>query len=142
MFRVTGYNEQAAKDICYHCGSPTAKKSYNYFRRMLYESAEKVWSVVWWDKDDKPVAFYFASRCRSHVRLIEIAVREEYHKQGVGKKVLLDLLLAMKRAGLYKLTFRTPIVEEAQKFWLHMGAKIVDVKGDDYEMTLTIKQDN
>lgn len=51
-----GYNDEAVKDICYNCGSPVAKRSYNYFRR------------------------------------------------------------------------------------LHLGARIVDVKGADYEMELTIKQ--
>lgn len=59
-----------------------------------------------------------------------------YHKQGdAGAEE------RMKQAGLYKLTFRTPIVEEAQGFWLHIGARIIDVKGEDYEMELTIKQE-
>lgn len=138
MWNITGYNDKAVKDICYNCGSPVAKQSYNYFRRMHYVTGGKVWSKVW-SKGDAPVAFYYASKCRDHVRLIEIAVREEYHRQGIGKMVLLDLLSAMKQVGLYKLTFRTPIVEEAQIFWLHMGARIVDVKGEDYEMEITIK---
>lgn len=141
MYRVTGYDDKAVKDICYHCGSKVAKKSYNYFRRIDYVTGSKVWSKVW-SKGDTPIAFYYASRCRDHVRLIEIAVREEYHKRGIGRMVLLDLLSHMKQAGLYKLTFRTPIVEEAQGFWLHIGARIMDVKGEDYEMELTIKQDN
>ena len=140
MYQITGYTDKAVKEICYRCGSTVAKHSYNYFRRMHYVTGGKVWSKVW-SKGDTPVAFYYASRCRDHVRLIEIAVVEEFHKQGIGKMVLFDLLSSMKAAGLYKLTFRTPIVEEAQKFWLHMGARIVDVKGADYEMELTIKQD-
>lgn len=138
MYRVTGYDEKAVKEICYNCGSPVAKRSYNYFRRLHYVTGGKVWSKVW-SKGETPIAFYYASRCRDHVRLIEIAVREDYHKRGIGKMVLFDLLSAMKHAGLYKLTFRTPIVEEAPNFWLHVGARIVDVKGEDYEMELTIK---
>lgn len=140
MYQVSGYNDRAVKDICYNCGSKVAKKSYNYFRRIDYVTGSKVWSKVW-SKGETPVAFYYASRCRDHIRLIEIAVRSEYQGQGMGKFVLLDLLSAMKRSGLYKLTFRTPIVEEAAKFWLHVGARIMDIKGDDYEMELTIKQD-
>lgn len=140
MYTITGYNDNAVKYICYNCGSKVAKQSYNYFRRMHYVTGGKVWSKVW-SKGDTPVAFYYASRCRDHVRLIEIAVREDCHKLGIGKMVLLDLLSRMKRAGLYKLTFRTPIVEEAQNFWLHVGARIMDVKGQDYEMELTIKQE-
>lgn len=140
MYQVSGYDDKAVKDICYNCGSKVAKQSYNYFRRMHFVTGGKVWSKVW-SKGDTPVAFYYASRCRDHVRLIEIAVREDYHKRGIGKFVLLDLLSRMKQAGLYKLTFRTPIVEEAQGFWLHIGARIMDVKGEDYEMELTIKQE-
>lgn len=139
-FIVSGYDDKAVKDICYNCGSKVAKQSYNYFRRMHFVTGGKVWSKVW-SKGETPVAFYYASRCRDHVRLIEIAVREDYHKRGIGKFALLDLLSRMKQAGLYKLTFRTPIVEEAQGFWLHVGARIMDVKGDDYEMELTIKQE-
>ncbi len=141
MCEITGYNDRAVKDICYNCGSPVAKRSYNYFRRMHFVTGGKVWSKVW-SKGETPVAFYYASRCRDHVRLIEIAVRKEYQGRGLGREVLLDLLSAMKRAGLYKLTFRTSALEEAQNFWLHIGARIVDVKGEDYEMELNIKQDN
>lgn len=140
MYQVSGYDDKAVKYICYNCGSKVAKQSYNYFRRMHFVTGGKVWSKVW-SKGETPVAFYYASRCRDHVRLIEIAVREDYHKRGIGKFVLLDLLSRMKQAGLYKLTFRTPIVEEAQGFWLHVGARIMDVKGEDYEMELTIKQE-
>ncbi len=144
---MSNYEDRAVKEICYNCGSPIAKQSYNYFRRIHYVTGGKVWSKVWSKVSEQgvgaePVAFYYASRCRDHVRLIEIAVREEYHKRGIGRMVLYDLLSRMKQAGLSKLTFRTPIAEEAQNFWLHLGARIMDVKGDDYEMELTIKIDN
>lgn len=138
MFTVTGYDDKAVKDICHNCGSKVAKQSYNYFRRIAYVTGGKVWSKVW-SKGDTPVAFYYASKCRDHVRLIEIAVRSECKGNGIGKMALLDLLSSMKKAGLYKLTFRTPMNEDAQGFWFHVGARIVDVKGSDYEMELTIK---
>lgn len=127
------YDDKTVNSICYNSGSPVTKQTYAFFRRMLYISGDKVWSEM---LDDK--GFYFATRGREHVRLIEIAVREEYQKQGVGKEVLFRLLSRMKAAGLYKLTFRTPIVEEAANFWLHVGARIVGLKGDDYEMEITI----
>lgn len=139
MYTITPYTDKAVKEICNNCGSPVAKQSYNYFRRMHYVNGGKVLSKVW-SKGDTPVAFYYASKCRDHVRLIEIAVRNEFKRQGLGKTVLYELLAQMKANGLYKLTFRTPIAEDAQNFWLHMGARIVDVKGSDYEMELTIKQ--
>lgn len=138
MYRITQYQDKAVKEICYGCDSPVSKQSYNYFRRMHFVTGGKVWSKVW-SKGDEPIAFYYASKCRDHVRLIEIAVRSEYKGQGIGKMLLYDLLSQMKQHGLNKLTFRTPMAESAQGFWLHMGAKIVDVKGADYEMEITIK---
>ena len=135
---TSDYNDAAVKDICYNCGSPVAKQSYNYFRRLAFVTGGKVWGKVWGD-GDTPVAFYYANRCRDHVRLIEIAVRSEYKGKGIGRLILFDLLSRMKREGLYKLTFRTPIHEDAQFFWLHMGARIIDVKGNDYEMEINIK---
>ena len=128
------YDEKTAHDIYYASNSPVTKRTYTFFRAMLYRSGDKVWSEIY---DGK--AMYFATRARDHVRLIGIAVRYEYQGQGMGKVVLFRLLSRMKRNNLYKLTFRTPIVEDAQSFWLHLGAKIVDVNGDDYEMVLTIK---
>lgn len=130
------YDSKVAKDICYDCGSPVSKAAYNYFRAAIHNSPGKVWSEMYGDQ-----ALYFATAARDHARLIEIAVRTPYQGRGIGKKVLFRLLSRMKQAGLHKLTFRTPIAEEAQRFWLHMGARIIDVKQDDYEMELTIKQD-
>jgi GNAT superfamily N-acetyltransferase len=128
------YDDKVAKDICYHCGSEVSKRSYNYFRTALHYSRSKVLSEIYGS-----AGFYFALTAKDHVRLVEIAVRKEHQGQGVGKTVLFRLLSRMKQVGLYKLTFRTPIAESAQDFWLHIGARIVDVKGTDYEMELTIK---
>lgn len=135
---TSDYNDSAVKDICYNCGSPMAKQSYNYFRRLHYVAGGKIWCKVWGD-GDTPIAFYFANRCKDHIRCIEIAVRSEYQGTGLGRKVLFDLLTRMKQNGLHRLTFRTPMNEYAHGFWLHIGARIVDVKGNDYEMELTIK---
>lgn len=130
------FDIKVAKEICYGCNSPVSKAAYNYFRTAMFRTPDKVWAELYSDQ-----ALYFATRARDHVRLIEIAVRSQYQGRGIGREVLFRLLSRMKAAGLYKLTFRTPIAEEAQKFWLHLGARIMDVKGEDYEMELTIKQD-
>lgn len=138
MYTVTPYDDRMAHDICYDCGSPVSKKSYNYFRKILFCNRYNVWSKIW-KKDGTPVGFYFATRCRDHVRLIEIAVRTEYQGKGIGKMMLRDLLSTMKTFGLYKLTFRTPIDEPAADFWLHAGATITGLKDNDYEMQINIR---
>lgn len=142
MWSENGYNDNAVKEICYNCNSDTAKKSYNYFRRMEYITGGKVWEKVISKvmyKDEIPIAFYYANKARKHYRLVEIAVRKDYQGQGIGKKMLFRLLSQMKSDGVDTLTFRTPINEQAQFFWLKMGATITGVKGDDYEMELKIK---
>lgn len=137
MWTISDYDDKAVKEICYNCNSQTAKQSYNYFRRIHFVTKGKVWSKVW-SKDGVPVAFYYATRSRDHIRLIEIAVHKDYQKRGYGKKVLFDLLAEMKKANINKLTFRTPIAEDAPNFWLHIGAQITGLKGDDYEMKINI----
>lgn len=138
MWNEKGYDDNLVKEICYNCGSKKAKQSYSFFRRMHYVTDGKVWSKVW-SKNGIPLAFYYATRCKDHIRLIEIAVRSDYQNKGIGSKLLSRLLLQMRESGIDTLTFRTPINEAAQHFWLKMGASIIDVKGDDYEMELKIK---
>lgn len=137
LVKESDYIDSAVKVICYSCGSPTARQSYNYFRRIAYVAKDKVWSKVW-SKDNTPMAFYYATKCRDHVRLIEIAVHKDYQRQGLGRKLLYRLLSEMRDNGFRRLTFRTPQNEDAQYFWSKMGARIIDIKGGDYEMELNI----
>ena len=83
--------------------------------------------------------FYFVTVGKKHGRLIEIAVHRDHKGKGLGKKLLYRLLTNLKRRGISKLTFRTPIDEDAQGFWIHNGAKIVGLKDNDYEMELNFK---
>lgn len=136
-FEVLSYDDKVVKEICYHCGSKTAKASYNYFRRLIYVGGSKVWSKVW-SKDGRPIGFYLAMRARDHIRLIEIAVMSDCQGQGYGRMMLYDLLKSMKVVGLNTLTMRTPINETAIDFWVHMGAKITGLKQEDYTLEICI----
>lgn len=138
MLSTIAYNEAAAKNICENCGSPSAIRSQRYFRCINFKSNGNVWSKFWYD-GETPVAFYYCSRCKTHIRLIQIAVRNDYQGKGIGKKVLYDLLARMRGEGIYKLTFRTPIDENAYRFWAHIGARTNSIKGNDYEMEITIE---
>ena len=130
-----GYNQQVIKDVCYNCSSPISKQSYSYIGMMQYRlPAEKVYCECYGNK-----GFYFATKGKTHARLIEIAVRDEYKGQGIGRLLLYRLLARMKADRIFKLTFRTPMNESAQYFWLNQGAKIVDIKNEDYVMELEFK---
>lgn len=45
----------------------------------------------------------------------------------------------MKRAGIDTFKFRTNRNEDAIKFWLAQGGRIVDINGEDFEMELKIE---
>ncbi len=131
----TGYNKQVIKDVCYNCSSPISKQSWSYIGLMQYRlPTDKVYCECYGDK-----GFYFATKAKTHARLIEIAVRNEHKGQGIGKSLLYRLLSRMKADGIFKLTFRTPINESAQYFWLKQGAKIIDIKDNDYVMELIFR---
>lgn len=131
----TGYDRQVVKDICYNCNSNISKKSVSYIDYMKHcLPDEKILCEIY---DNK--GFYFATLGKKHARLIEIAVREEFKGKGYGKMILYRLLKRMKVNGIYKLTFRTPIDEEAQNFWIRQGAVIVGLKENDFLMELNFK---
>lgn len=127
------YDEKVVKDICYHCGSISIKKTYPYFRRMKFNSPNTFWCEV---LDD--YGFYVANKGKKHVRLVAIAVREDMQRHGIGKKILSRLLLRTSLAGLSLLTLRTSKHENGRFFWLKQGAKIMDVNGEDYEMQIKL----
>lgn len=128
-------DDKCIKDICYNCGSKSLKATYPFFRRAMYLSKMGgVWCELFGDQ-----SFYFATVARTHIRLIGIAAKDDCKGQGLGKAALYRLLQRMAAVGIDTLTFRTSMHEDAQHFWLKQGAKIMDVKGDDYEMQLKIK---
>lgn len=130
----TGYNKEIVKDICKASDSEITRKTYGFIECMNYRCGDKAMCEIF---DNK--GFYFATRAKNHIRLIEIAVRTEYQGQGLGRKVLNRLLTRAKALGITKITLRTPINEKAAEFWLHIGAKIVGLKDNDYEMELNIE---
>lgn len=127
-------DDKLLKEICCNCGSNAVKGAYAYFRTAEYYCKDRCWCEVV-DND----AFYFATKARNHVRLLAIAVRTNRQGEGLGKVVLYRLLRRMKHEGVYTLTFITSMAESAQSFWLNQGAKIMDVKGTDYEMQIKIE---
>lgn len=119
-------------DICYNSGSAITKKSYAYID-MLYRNPDR--KPEGWILDD--CAFYVVTKGILHWRLVEIAVRKDYQGKGKGIILLSRILFAM--GGIKRLTFRTPMNESAIGFWQHIGARIMDVKGNDYEMEIKLK---
>lgn len=126
-------DKQLVHDICYQSGSAVTKKSYTFIGSMMHFGVKSMSEVV----NDE--GFYFVTRGRTHCRLIEIAFKKESQGKGLGKALLNRLLTRMKCENIKKLTFRTPIAENAKDFWLHMGAEITGINGNDFEMEINIK---
>lgn len=127
------------ENICKNSGSNSVKKAASYIRRAIYISKEKPENLWCWIYGD--VAFYICTRCKNHVRGIITVVRQDMQGKGLGKLINLHRLIMMKRAGIYSFKFKTNKNEKAVNFWLKQGAKIMDVKGEDYEMEIKIKKE-
>lgn len=132
----TAHANEVVRSICYGCGSPTMKCTWSYLR-----VSDKFCKRVLSEVSEDGTAFYYATLSKAHARLIGIAVNSSEQRKGIGKKVLFRLLSQLKSLGLYKLTLRTSSHEDAQFFWLFVGAVIVgyDPKSEDYEMEINFK---
>lgn len=129
------YNKEIVKDICLNCDSAISRKTFSYLEYLKHVLAEEKILCEIYDG----CGFYFATMGKKHARLIEIAVKTEHQGAGMGKKLLFRLLARLKARGISKLTFRTPIDESAQNFWIHLGAKITGLKDNDFVMELNFK---
>lgn len=129
----TAHTNEQVRTICYDCGSTTMKHTWAYLR-VSDKFCKRVLSEVAEDGS----MFYYATLSKAHARLIGIAVKGSEQGKGYGKMALFRLLSHLKAIGLHKLTLRTSSHEEAQKFWLAVGASITgyDPKSEDYEMEI------
>ncbi len=122
--------------ICRESGSRAVAAHAAYLRTAIWQTAahpENLWCEI---ADD--VAFYMCRRCRAHVRGVDTAVLSEYHGTGYGRALHERRLARMRAAGIGLFTFRTSRDNSALGFWLHMGARIMDVVGGDYEMEIRL----
>lgn len=129
------FDEKKVEYIARNCGSKSVKQSIVYLRRAHYNNPSKFVCVI---VDD--CAFYAGTICKSHFRLLELAVMEDEHRKGYGR-ILIGLMRQLcKQNGLEKITFRTSRKEDALYFYEKMGAKIVKIKDEDFEMELPMKR--
>lgn len=128
-------DKQTIHDICFNCGSKCMKDTFGYLSLMYHRFPKCVVAEI---LDDK--VFYVASKAKNHWRLIGIAVKKQHQGEGLAKTALFRLLYRLRRAGLDTLTLRTSKQEDAQFFWLKIGARIIDINGGDYEMEIKLKK--
>ena len=118
-------------DICYGCGSESIKKTYPYIRAAAWQGGRKFFLDIF---DGK--AFFAGIRSKNHVRLIAIAVMQDFQQGGVGKRIMFHEMKKARVFGLSEITLRTSKTEKGILFWKAMGATITGEKGEDWEMRL------
>lgn len=126
-------DESVIHDICYCCGSYSMKQTYAYIRRAIHLSSTSGTQVVY---ETDGTAFYLAIVARTHLRLIALAVSKGSQGNGIGTAAVARLKAIALGMGRHRITFRTSMSERAKDFWLRQRAKIVGIKGEDYEMEL------
>lgn len=125
-----------AGQICKSCGNRSVKTESAFVRTAVWttqNNPQKLWCEFLGEE-----AFYLCLLCKNHVRCLFVVVCESEQGKGLGKILVQRILSRMKQKGIKKLTFRTNQDGSSLGFWKKCGAKIVDVKGNDYEMELNI----
>ena len=130
---VIGFDEQKINDIARNCGSKSVKSSIAWLRRAHFNNPDKFVCEM-----ADGVAFWAADICRTHLRLYEIAVREDCHGKGYGKVMMLRMLKYCKANNLERITFRTAKDEPAVEFYKKFGGTITGEKGNDWEMEIRV----
>lgn len=123
------FDTDLVKKISKTCGSKALKGADGYLSFLKYHSGEKFWGF-----SVDGVAFLYGTFAKKHFRLAEIAVEEGSQKKGYGSFMLSALFFECIKRGVYAVTLRTSQQEKAYLWYQNLGAKIVGVKDDDYEM--------
>ena len=127
------FDEKLVEDIARHCGSKSVRSSIAWLRRAHFNNPEKFICEI-----ADGVAFWSADTCKTHLRLYEIAVREDCHGKGFGKAMVIRMVKYCKANNLEKITFRTAKDEPAVEFYKRFGAVITGEKGNDWEMEIKL----
>lgn len=122
--------------LCKESGSASVAKEAAYIRRAIWLTKDKPQNL--WCEIYDNLGFYMCTQCKSHVRGILTVVHKEHQGKGLGKIINDRRLQRMYKEGIDTFKFRTNINEKAIDFWVRQGAKIVGLKGNDYEMELKI----
>lgn len=125
--------------ICRESGSVHCRNELAFMRACLFRTSSKPKDL--WCEILNDCAFYMCVRCKKHVRGVFTCVLEKFHGKGLGRLLCERCFARMKANGIDTFKFRTSQHEDAFKFWTRMGAHIVGVNGDDFEMEMKINLD-
>lgn len=123
------------EEICKNSGSPRVKKSAAFLRTAQWQGKEKGNFIAETIYD---FAFYAGTFCKAHFNLVDCAVVQEKHGQGIGTILVSRMKQKCLERNIRVIRLRTAIDETAVDFWQKQGAKIVGYKGEDYVMEIDL----
>jgi len=127
------FDEKVVEDIARKCGSKSVRQSIAWLRRAHYNNPDKFVCEIL-----DGVAFWAADICKTHMRLYEIAVREDIQRGGYGRAMMVRMFKTCKANKLNRITFRTAKDETALEFYKKFGAIVVGDKGEDWEVEIRL----
>ena len=127
------YDERAMEALARKSGSKRVKESVAYIRRAHYYNPDKTFTCRIGES-----AFFAGTIAKDHFRLLEIAVLQDAHGQGYGRKMMEIMKAVSKQHKLKKITLRTSKEETAVNFFTKFGGVIVGEKGKDWEMEIRL----
>jgi GNAT superfamily N-acetyltransferase len=138
VLKLFSYQEdkklESLKVICRKTGSARLKQTFEYLRFLFYRSEpNKIISEF-----IPETAYYVATICKNHIRLVDIGVTQENQKKGIGKYLLNRVIMIASKLGKSKVTLRTSQYETSYIFYQKFGFQIVGAKGEDLEMELIL----
>ena len=126
-------NIKECQEICKRSGSKRVRETAHYLSTAQWQGGEKFTAEI---ADN--VGFYAGTFCKAHFNLVEIAVLEEKHGQGIGSRMLRRLKQRCLEKGIHIIRLRTSMEETAVDFYQKQGGKIVGYKENDFVMEIKI----
>ena len=132
VFDNSKRDRQILCDICYGCGSMSIKKSFSYIRTIQLYGGKSFFCDIF----GEDIAFFAGYKGREHIRVFDLAIMLSEQRKGIGTQIMLYEIFKAKKQNIRKMTLRTAINEQGQKFWMSLGGKIIGRSGDDWEMEI------
>lgn len=119
-------------DICYNCGSKNVKKSFAYIRTAHLRYGKRFFCDIF----DESTAFFVGYIGSKHIRIIDLAIISSEQRKWLGTQIMLYEISKARKQNIHKMTLRTAINEQGQKFWASLGGQFIGRSGDDWEMEI------
>ncbi len=125
----TNWDEERCKAVARKSGVKQTEKDVSFGRFLYHHNPKKLYIL----RND--YSFLIANKGKKVLRIVGIAITEEYQRKGIGSILLNKAICDAKEMGMESVTTRS---KEGASFYIKAGFDIVGCKGDDYLLELKI----